>query len=217
MHLFSTTFSAVLEFLMQFTGDWFIAIVLLTLAIKLLLFPVSIKQQKALLLSQNVNEAKNFLTKKFKNRSEKVNEALAKIMAKHKVNPFMPVIAIALQMPVLFSLYFSLMNISTGIGSSLVPWILSVGKPDALHVLPVVAGLFQGLPGLTAQDKSLLTFALPMVIGMVFLWKAPAALSVYWGINALLGFIEKKILSLKSIQQRFLSTVSVEEMISSID
>jgi len=51
----------------------------------------------------------------------------------------------------------------------------------------------------------------------VFLWKALAALSVYWGVNGLLSFIERKILSLKMFQQRFLNVASVEEMLKSLD
>lgn len=216
MHIFSTAFSSALEFLFQLTGDWLIAIILITLAIKVILFPISVKQQRAIILSQNLNEAKNFLSTKFKNRSDKVNHAITKIIVQHKVNPILPIVTIIIQMPVLLSLYFSLTNLSTTVGSNLIPWVISVSKPDDLHILPVIASIFQGLPGLTIQDKNILTFILPICLGMVFLWKAPAALSVYWGISSLLSFLEKKILSLKSIQQRLLNVVSAEEMIEGL-
>lgn len=212
MHIFSTVFSGLLESLMQMTGDWLTAIVLVTLAIKVVLFP-----QKAMLFSQNLNKVKEFLANKYKNRSDKINESITQIITQYKINPLLPLITLLVQMPVFFSLYLSLMNLSTTVGSSLIPWVLSVSKPDSLHILPIMAGLFQGLSGLTAENRNILTFVLPVGLGLVFLWKAPAALSVYWGVSSLLSFIEKKVLSIKSIQQRFLNVVSVEEMIHSLD
>lgn len=217
MHIFSTAFSGVLETLIGFTGDWFIAIALTTVAIKLALFPLAVVQQRALLLSQNLNEVRTILSKKFKDRSEIINNSIIKIMTKYKVNPLLPFITLIIQAPVFFSLYFSLLNLSTTVGSSLAPWILSVSRPDSFHILPVTAGLFQGLTGfISTENRNILMFALPLILGLFFLWKAPAALSVYWGISSLLSFIEKKIMSLKSFQQRYLTVASAEEMIKSI-
>ncbi|KNZ68205.1 YidC/Oxa1 family membrane protein insertase [Thermincola ferriacetica] len=216
MNIFSTAFSGILESLIQMTGDWLIAIVLITLSIRVVLFPLSVKQQKAIIISQNLNKVREFLSNKYKNRSDKINESIAKIITQYKVSPFLPLITIVFQMPVLFSFYFSLMNLSTTVGSSLIPWILSVNKPDDLHILPIVAGLFQGLSGFTTENRNILTFLIPICLGLVFLWKAPAALSVYWGVNSLISFVEKKIMSLKSIQRRFLKVISVEEMIKSL-
>lgn len=216
MNIFSTAFSGILESLIQMTGDWLIAIVLITLSIRVVLFPLSVKQQKAIIISQNLNKVREFLSNKYKNRSDKINESIAKIITQYKVSPFLLLITIVFQMPVLFSFYFSLMNLSTTVGSSLIPWILSVNKPDDLLILPIVAGLFQGLSGFTTENRNILTFLIPICLGLVFLWKAPAALSVYWGVNSLISFVEKKIMSLKSIQRRFLKVISVEEMIKSL-
>jgi len=63
--------------------------------------------------------------------------------------------------------------------------------------------LGQGLSGLTVEYRNILAFVLPVGIGLVFLWKAPVALSVYWGVNSLLGFAEKKILSMKVSRNDF--------------
>lgn len=216
MHLFSTAFNSVLELLLGLTGDWFFATVLLTMAIKLVMFPLSVKQQKAMILSQNLNEAKKSLAGQFKNQTERINEGLARIIAHYKINPLLPFITLVIQMPVFLSLYFSLLNLSTTVGSILIPWVLSASRPDSLHILPVIGSLLQGLSGFTVPNKSLFMFILPISLGLIFLWKAPAALSVYWGINALLSFIERKILSLGRFRQRFLNVVSAEEMLKSL-
>ncbi|HWP96469.1 MAG TPA: membrane protein insertase YidC [Syntrophomonadaceae bacterium] len=216
MHVFSTAFNGALEYLLGLTGDWFIAIVLLTLAIRLVMFPLSVKQQKAMIISQNLGEVRKSLSAKFENQTEKVNKCLARVMTHYKINPLLPFITIVIQAPVFFSLYFSLLHLSTTVGSTLIPWILTVSNPDSLHVLPVIGSFLQGISGLTAQNKSLFMFILPVSLGLIFLWKAPAALSVYWGINALLSFIERKIIFFGRFQKRFLNVASTEEMLKSV-
>jgi|GEM_PF-1317945 YidC/Oxa1 family membrane protein insertase len=216
MYVLSTPFNGALAFLLGLTGDWFFAIVLLTLAIKLVMFPLSVKQQKAMIVSQNLNEVRKSLSERFKNQTEKVNAQLAQVMTRYKVNPLLPFITLVIQAPVFFSLYFSLLHLSTSIGSAFLPWILAVSNPDSLHILPVIGSLMQGLASLTAENKNLVMFVLPVALGLVFLWKAPAALSVYWGINALLSFAERKIMSLERFQKRFLQVPSREEMLKSL-
>jgi YidC/Oxa1 family membrane protein insertase len=216
MYLLSTPFNGALAFLLGLTGDWFFAIVLLTLAIKLVMFPLSVKQQKAMIVSQNLNEVRKSLSERFKNQTEKVNVQLAQVMTRYKVNPLLPFITLVIQAPVFFSLYFSLLHLSTSVGSAFLPWILAVSNPDSLHVLPVIGSLLQGLASLTAENKNFIMFVLPVALGLVFLWKAPAALSVYWGINALLSFAERKIMSLERFQKRFLQVPSREEMLKSL-
>ncbi|MEN6347815.1 MAG: YidC/Oxa1 family membrane protein insertase [Syntrophomonas sp.] len=216
MYLLSTPFNGALAFLLGFTGDWFLAIVLLTLAIKLIMFPLSVKQQKAMLVSQNISEVSKSLSDKFKNKTEKANEHLARVMSKYKVNPLLPFITLVIQAPVFFSLYFSLLHLSTTVGSALLPWILTVSNPDSLHVLPVLGSLLQGLSSLTAENKNLIMFILPIALGLIFLWQAPAALSVYWGINGLLSFVERKIILGERFQKRFLQVPSTEEMLNGL-
>ncbi|MEN6390759.1 MAG: YidC/Oxa1 family membrane protein insertase [Syntrophomonas sp.] len=216
MYLFSTPFNGALAFLLGLTGDWFLAIVLITLAIKLVMFPLSVKQQKAMMMSQNLNEVRKSLSERFKDKTEKINAQLAKVMTRYKVNPLLPFITLVIQAPVFFSLYFSLLHLSTTVGSALIPWILTVSNPDSFHILPVIGSLMQGLSSLTAESKNLIMFILPIALGLVFLWKAPAALSVYWGINALLGFAERKIMSLERFRKRFLQVPSTEEMLESL-
>ncbi|MEL7566490.1 MAG: YidC/Oxa1 family membrane protein insertase [Dehalobacterium sp.] len=212
MHIFSTFFAGILKTALAFTNDWVLAIVLITLGVKLLLFPVSIKQQKALLLSQNLNLVKEILTKKFKNDHSRVNTAVISIMTKYKINPLFSFATLIVQTPIFISLYFSISHLSTGIGSTIIPWVLS-NSPDSIHVLPVIASLFQGLSGLAAQEKKFFMLVIPIVIGLLFFWKAPAGISVYWAFNALLRYFELKIFSSNLIRNRFLNIPSPEIMV----
>ncbi|MDO0824377.1 YidC/Oxa1 family membrane protein insertase [Desulfosporosinus nitroreducens] len=216
MYILTSTFTHLLANLITVTGDWFIAVALITLSIKLLLFPLSVKQQRTQLLTANLNQAKAMLTRKFHNQTEKVNSELLKIASKYKINPISSIVTLLVQAPVFFSLYFSVINLSTSVGSILVPWVSSLHTIDNLHVLPIVACLFQGLSGISTENRNLLMFILPATIGVVFLWKAPVALSAYWIVNSTIRLVEIKIFSLKPIRRRLFNIPSPEEMVKGI-
>ncbi|HEX3032940.1 MAG TPA: YidC/Oxa1 family membrane protein insertase, partial [Bacillota bacterium] len=110
MHIFSGEFSSSLRLLIQLTGDWSVAILLITLAVKVILLPLAVKQQKAMLMARNLNEVKTILNQRLQNQTDKVNESIAKIVHKYKVNPLLPLFTLLLQAPVVFSLYFTLSN-----------------------------------------------------------------------------------------------------------
>ncbi|ATW27451.1 YidC/Oxa1 family membrane protein insertase [Candidatus Formimonas warabiya] len=212
MHIFNSVFADLLKTVLFFTNDWFFAIAFITLTIKLLLFPLSLKQQRTLLFSQNLQAAKDILAKKFKNDSAKVNAAVISIMAKYKISPWFSYAVLIIQTPIFLSLYFSISNLSTSIGSMIIPWVLS-NSPDSFHVLPVVASLLQGLSGLTLQEKNSLMLMIPILIGLVFLWKAPAGISVYWALNSLFRYMELRIFSWRAVRERYLKVPSPEIMI----
>ena len=216
MSIFSSSFTILLTKFIGLTGDWFIAVILVTLVIRLCLLPLSAKQHKDQFTTSNLNQVKSLLTTKFKNQTEKIDKELLKIASKYKVNTFLSALLLVVQAPILFSLYASIINLSTSVGSMLVPWVLSVHAPDSLHVLPILAGVFQALGGFTAEVKSFLMFIVPVAIGLVFLWKAPAVLSVYWMTNSALRFLEYQIFSLKAVRNRFLKVPTTEEMMRSI-
>ncbi|EHQ89338.1 YidC/Oxa1 family membrane protein insertase [Desulfosporosinus youngiae] len=212
MHIFSSTFSSILSFLINFTNDWFFAIALLTIGIKIFLFPFSLKQQRAQLLTSNFNKAKSILTNKFKNKTEKANAEILKMASKYKVNSITMFIPLLIQAPIFFSLYFSVLNLNSSVGSHVLPWISGVHSIDNLHILPLLAGLSQGLSGFTMDGKNLFVYIVPVVIGLVFLWKAPAALSAYWIVNSVSKFLEMKIFSLSIVQRKFLNIPTPEQM-----
>lgn len=216
MYMVSSTFSNILTILVNITGDWFISIALITLGIKLLLFPLSIKQQRLQLLTINLNKARTILTTKFRNQTEKVNSESMKIAANYKINPIFSIATLIFQAPVFFSIYIAVTNLSIPVSSILIPWISNLHLADNFHILPIIAGLLQTLSVLTSENRNLLMFVLPVAIGVVFLWKAPVALSAYWIVNSLLRFVELKIFHLGPIQRKYFNVPTPEEMVSKI-
>ncbi len=168
------------------------------------------------MLTTNLNKASTILANKFRNQTAKINSESMKIAAKYKINPLFSLATLIVQAPVFFSLYIAVTNLSVPVGSILIPWISNVHLADNFHVLPVVGALLQTLGIFTAENKNLLMFILPVVIGVVFLWKAPVALSAYWIVNSVLRFVEIKIFQLSFIQRKYFNIPSPEEMVQRI-
>lgn len=219
MGIFSSIFSSALGVIIGFTGDWFLAIALLTIAIKVVLMPLTLKQYRGMLLTQNFSQAKMLLDEKFKNKSETVNAELIKIMGKYRVNPLSSMLVMLVQLPVLYSLYISITHLSSAAGSVIIPWVLSVSMADGLHILPIAASAVQGLQGLitpVGQTRNILMLVLPIGIGLAFLWHAPVGLSVYWAFSAIFGLVERKLFSLRAIREKYLVVPTAEEMVKGI-
>jgi YidC/Oxa1 family membrane protein insertase len=97
-------FSALL-YLRGLTGDWGMAIILVTLAIRLILLPLTWKQTKSMVELQRIQPKIKELQVKYKDDKEKLQEETLKFYQENKVNPFGGCLPLLLQMPVLFALY----------------------------------------------------------------------------------------------------------------
>jgi YidC/Oxa1 family membrane protein insertase len=97
-------FSA-LQFLYDITGDYGVAIILLTVAIRLLMIPLTVKQTRSMYEMQRIQPKIKELQKKYKNDKEKLQEETLKFYQENKVNPFGGCLPLLLQMPVFIALY----------------------------------------------------------------------------------------------------------------
>jgi YidC/Oxa1 family membrane protein insertase len=97
-------FSA-LQFLYDITGDYGLAIILLTVAIRLLMIPLTVKQTRSMYEMQRIQPKIKELQKKYKNDKEKLQEETLKFYQENKVNPFGGCLPLLLQMPVFIALY----------------------------------------------------------------------------------------------------------------
>lgn len=97
-------FSA-LQVLSDVTGDYGVAIVLLTVIIRVLMIPLTVKQTRSMYEMQRIQPKIKQLQKKYKNDKEKLQEETLKFYQENKVNPFGGCLPLLLQMPVFIALY----------------------------------------------------------------------------------------------------------------
>jgi YidC/Oxa1 family membrane protein insertase len=177
-----------LQFIQSYVGNWGWTIVILTIIIKLILYPLSYKgmvsMQKLKELAPKIKE----LQTKHKDDKQKQSAAMMELYKKHGANPMGGCLPLILQIPVFFAIYRVLLNAIELKGAEWILWIHDLAEMDPYFVLPILMGasmyLQQKLTPNTLQDemqKKIFQF-LPVVFTFFFLW-FPAGLTLYWFIN----------------------------------
>jgi len=95
----------ILSFIYNVTNSYGLSIILFTILIKLLLLPLTIKQQKSMVEMQKVQPLLTELQKKYKNDKEKLNAEMMKVYQEHKVNPAGGCLPLIIQLFIVFALY----------------------------------------------------------------------------------------------------------------
>ncbi|OPX27416.1 MAG: membrane protein insertase YidC [Campylobacteraceae bacterium 4484_166] len=179
-----------LQFFFGFIGNWGWTIVLVTILIKIVLYPLAYKGMVSM------NKLKEFAPKikeiqtKYKDDKQKSGAKMMEFYKKEGVNPMGGCFPILLQIPVFFAIYRVLLNSIELKGSPWIWWIDDLAVMDPWFVLPILMGITmfvqQKITPNQIQDemqKKLFQF-LPVIFTFFFLW-FPAGLTLYWFINNL--------------------------------
>lgn len=105
---FFEVFAGALAALYAVVRSYGLAIILLTLLVRLLLLPLSIKQTRSMRAMQRIQPEIKKIQQKYKGNRQKMNEELMKLYQEHQVNPFGGCLPLLLQLPVLFGLFYVL-------------------------------------------------------------------------------------------------------------
>ncbi len=195
-----------LEILKVFQGfvvNWGIAIVLLTVLVKLLLYPLSHKQMQGMEAMRRLQPKMDELQKKYGKDREKLNMERMKLFQENKVNPLGGCLPLIIQMPVWFALYQTLLSSFELYHEPFIRfWISDLTLRDPYFVLPIVMGItmfitnkMQPLMGDPAQAKMMLYF-MPVFLTVIML-NVPAGLALYIFTNNILTIIQQKWLRRK--------------------
>ena len=179
-----------LQYIHSIVGNWGWTIVLLTILIKLILYPLSYKgmvsMQKLKELSPKIKDLQN----KYKDDKQKASMHMMELYKKHGANPMGGCLPIILQIPIFFAIYRVLLNAIELKGAPWILWIDDLALMDPYFVLPILMGITmfvqQKITPNTMQDemqKKMFQF-IPVIFTFFFLW-FPAGLTLYWFINNL--------------------------------
>jgi len=179
--------------------SWGLAIIGLTIIVRLVLFPLTWKQFSSAQSMQVIQPQLKELQKKYKNDRGRLQQETMKLYQEHRVNPFASCLPLLLQLPVFISLYAAIKGLgplATGVGNPPLPsvdalnhasflWIPQLGQPDPYYVLLILYVVSQlvstELMLATQTDKSQKMIMRAMPIMFVFiLLHFPAGLFVYW-------------------------------------
>ncbi len=169
-----------------------VAIILLTLLVRLILYPLTLNQTKSMAKMQKLQPKLKDLQDRYRDDPQKMNEEVMKLYTKEKVNPLGGCLPLLLQLPVIMALY-NTFRIAVELRKSSFLWMSDLSKGDPYLILPIaIAALMlyqQGMSQMDPQQKQTMAF-MPMMM-FVITWSLPSGLLVYWFASSVLGLLQQ--------------------------
>jgi YidC/Oxa1 family membrane protein insertase len=173
-------------------GNWGLAIIVMTICLRTLLFPLTYKSIKTTIAMRRLKPEVDALNAKFKDDAQAKNLAMMELWKKHGVNPFGGCLPQLIQMPVWFAMYTTLQTAVEMYHTKFL-WFSDLSAPDKYYVLPLLLGFFMIVQqrivpqqGMDPMQAKMMMYMLPAVFTVMMLF-LPAALGVYMLTNSLLG------------------------------
>ncbi|WP_133649745.1 membrane protein insertase YidC [Paraburkholderia flava] len=184
-----------LEKIHGFVGNWGWAIILLTLLIKAVFFPLSAASYKSMARMKAITPRMQALRERFKGDPQKMNASLMELYKTEKVNPFGGCLPVVIQIPVFISLYWVLLSSVEMRGAPWMLWINDLSQPDPFYILPVlmaVSMFLQTRLNPTPPDpiQAKMMMFMPIAFSVMFFF-FPAGLVLYYVVNNVLSIAQQ--------------------------
>jgi YidC/Oxa1 family membrane protein insertase len=177
------------------TGNWGLAIIGVTLCIKLLFFPLSQSSFKSMAKMRKIQPRLKELQERFKDDRQRFNTEMMALYKKEKANPLGGCFPVLIQIPVFMCLYWVLSETVEFRQAPFMLWIQDLSVEDPFYLLPIVMGITMKIqqslnpaPLDPLQAKIMRMF--PLVFTVFFLF-FPAGLVLYWVVNNTLSIIQQ--------------------------
>ena len=192
----SKPFFGIILWIYSFVGNWGWAIILFTLLVKLILFPLSYKGMMSMQKLKDLAPKMKEIKEKYGKDPQKMNMKMMEMYKKHGANPMGGCLPLLLQIPVFFALYRVLLNADELQGASWILWIHDMSKMDPYFVLPILMGASMYLqqritPSNITDPLQEKIFKFFPVIMTVFFVTFPSGLVLYWFTNNVLSIAQQ--------------------------
>ena len=191
-----------IKFLYQFVGNYGVAIIILTILIKLLFWPLGNISYKSMKEMQKIQPKITELREKYKNDQAKLGQETMALYKAHKVNPFGGCLPILIQIPVFIGLYNTLLYAIELRHSPFFWWIQDLSAKDPYYITPIVMGATQFIqqkmtPTVGDPMQAKMMLMMPIIFTFIFL-NFPSGLVIYWLLNNIISigqqiYINKKL------------------------
>ena len=167
-------------------ANYGIAIILMTILVKALMYPLTAKQVRSMKAMQELQPALKKLQKDYKNNPQLLQQKMAELYKEAGVNPLAGCLPLLIQMPILMGVYYCLYGYSYS-GDPTFLWLTSLSDRDPLYVLPILSALTTYIQqkqtmannGQDNQQMKIMSYMMPLFIGWISL-NFPSGLVVYW-------------------------------------
>jgi YidC/Oxa1 family membrane protein insertase len=181
----------------EIVGDWGLSIIVLTVCVRIVLFPLTWKQIKSMVAMRRLKPELDEVNRKFKDDPQQKQVATMEMYRKNGVNPFGGCLPVFVQMPVWWALY-TVIQTAVELYHTPFLWYRDLSAPDPYFILPVVLGgtsfIQQKLMPQQvdmAQQKMML-YMMPALFTVMMLF-LPAGLGIYMLTNSVLGILQQQV------------------------
>ncbi len=192
-------------------APWWLSIALLTVVVRTLLFPLTVKQVKSMRAMQDLRPEMDRIRAQYRDNRQRQQEEIMKLYQERKVNPLGGCLPILVQMPVFIGIFYVIREFGGyRIGDRVVPprfesfhdggllWFQNLSEADPLYILPIISALTMlAATEITAKNidpqQRWLMRLLPIGI-TAFLFNFPAGLFVYWITSNLVTLVQNYVI-----------------------
>lgn len=189
-----------MQFIHGLVGNWGWSIVLMTLIVKIVLYPLTASSYKSMAKMRKFAPKIQELREMYGDDRQRMSQETMKLYQKEKLNPLGGCLPMLVQMPVFIALYWTLMESVELRQSPFMFWILDLSIKDPYFVLPLLMGgsMFlqmhmQQQPTMDPTQAKIMKF-MPIMFTFMFLW-FPAGLTLYWFVNNLITIVQQYIVN----------------------
>jgi YidC/Oxa1 family membrane protein insertase len=186
---------ALLEIIHNILGNWGWSIILLTIFIKILLYPLSAASLRSMAKMRKLQPDMARIKELHSDDRQKAGQEQMALFKKHQVNPLGGCFPMLLQMPVFIALYWVLSESVEIRHSPWIFWIQDLSAKDPLFILPLIMGasmyLMQKLQPTPTDPMQAKVFQFMPIMFTFFFIMFPAGLVLYWTVNNLLSILQQ--------------------------
>lgn len=210
---------AIMQVFYKIIPNWGVSIILMTILLKVVLFPLTKKSSVSTLKTQQLQPQMKEIQDKYKDNPQKLNMELAKFYKDNGYNPMMGCLPLLIQFPLIIAMFNLFNNYFEFRGAMFIPgWIPDLSQGDSLftlgfslpllgnhiRILPVIYVISQLLfgkitqtstaAGSNATQMKIMTMGMPLFFFFIF-YNAPAGLLLYWTISNLLQLVQQVLIN----------------------
>ncbi len=183
----------------HFTGNWGVAIILITVLIKLLFYKLSATSYRSMGNMRKLQPRLEALKQRYGDDKQKFSQSVMELYKKEKINPLGGCLPIVVQIPVFIALYYVLLGSVQLREAPFIFWISDLSAKDPYYVLPILMGIsmliqqkLNPAPADPVQAKVMML--MPIIFTVLFL-NFPSGLVLYWLVNNVLSIAQQWFIS----------------------
>lgn len=198
MNYVTSLLTGVIEALHGLTGNYGLAIIILTVLIRLVILPLTASQTRAMKKMQELQPEIQKLQKKYRNDPQRLNQETMALWREHKVNPLSGCLPILIQLPILWAFFAALRGYDFRADPAFL-WLPDLSAPDPV-ILPLLTALTtywmtrMTTPATADPSQRVMLYVMPVFLGWVTR-TFPAGLAVYWVTSNVFSIVQQYFLN----------------------